>query len=146
MISAAASTVQSSQPGISYSQETASSSSFDQALGDSSLGVGQRRVIVGLNMTRPEAYSSLADLVKQVGGEVVDDVSIEGRPIALVADVPASSYPFLTKMALAGGLSRYVEPNIEFRAQFTPNDPYYSYQWAPAKIQADWAWNVTTGN
>jgi len=146
IIAAAASTVQPSQPSVSYGQKTAPSGSFDHALGDSSLGVGQRRVIVGLNKTRPEAYSRLADLVKQVGGEVVDDVSIEGRPIALVANVPANSYPFLMKMALAGGLSRYVEPSTEFRAQFTPNDPYYSYQWAPAKIQADWAWNVTAGN
>lgn len=146
IVATAASTVQLNQPSVSYGQKTASSGSFDQALGDSSVGVGQRRVIVGLNKTRPEAYSRLADLVKQVGGEVVDDVSIEGRPIALVANVPASSYSFLMKMALAGGLSRYVEPSIEFRAQFTPNDPSYSYQWAPAKIQADWAWNVTTGN
>lgn len=35
---------------------------------------------------------------------------------------------------------------MKFKATFTPNDPYWSYQWGPQKIEADWAWNTTIGN
>jgi len=32
------------------------------------------------------------------------------------------------------------------RAEFLPNDPYWSLQWGLKKIEADWAWNETFGS
>src|SRR3989339_330613 len=40
----------------------------------------------------------------------------------------------------------YVEPNFIVRAMsITPNDPYYSLQWALPLIKADKAWDINTG-
>jgi thermitase len=40
----------------------------------------------------------------------------------------------------------FVEPNLIFQTQFTPNDPGYSQQWAWNKIKAPQAWDVTQGS
>jgi thermitase len=41
----------------------------------------------------------------------------------------------------------FAEPNYIARISFTPNDTYYaSYQWNMRKIQADLAWDYTTGS
>jgi thermitase len=71
---------------------------------------------------------------------------VRNEPLALVVDLPSDSVSFFEAQAMASGFARYFEPIIEFKAQFIPNDPYYPYQWALQKIQADWAWNTTTGN
>ena len=39
----------------------------------------------------------------------------------------------------------YVEPNYIRIASFTPNDPYYSYQWHFTAIQMNNAWDISTG-
>jgi len=39
----------------------------------------------------------------------------------------------------------YVEPNYIATTSFTPNDPYYPYQWHFAAIQMSQAWDVSTG-
>jgi thermitase len=88
----------------------------------------------------------VTDLVEQIGGKVVTDVLIGGETDAMVVDVPTSNYSIVGKEAVLRGLARYVEPNLLFSAQFEPNDPYYSLQWALPKIKANWAWNVTNGN
>jgi hypothetical protein len=105
------------------------------------------KIVLGVSRERPDACSDLTGLVMQIGGKVVDTVSAGGEVIALVAEVPGSSYSFVQKVAVARGLVRYVEPTIKFETQFIPNDPYYfTHQWGPAKIEADLAWDVTTGN
>ena len=113
---------------------------------DTSSGGITSRIVLGVSKGRPEACVDLAGLVTQMGGMVVDTISAAGNAIALVADVPSSSYSLFQKVAVARGLVRYVEPTMEFKAQFTPNDPYYDYQWGAKKIQANSAWDVTTGN
>lgn len=40
----------------------------------------------------------------------------------------------------------YAEPNYQLKAFATPNDPYFSQQWALPKIQAPEAWDKTTGS
>jgi len=35
---------------------------------------------------------------------------------------------------------------MKFQAQFVPNDPYWNLQWGPQIIEADYAWNTTTGD
>jgi len=104
------------------------------------------RLVIGVNRTRPRAYDDLTNLVAKTGGKSVSKVSVEGQAIAMVVDVPLDNLSFLWNEAQAAGLARYMEPNMVFKAQFVPNDPYYSNQWALPKIQADWVWNKTTGN
>jgi serine protease len=41
---------------------------------------------------------------------------------------------------------RYAEPDYVVRADMTPNDRYYNKLWGLPKIQADKAWDVTTGS
>lgn len=45
----------------------------------------------------------------------------------------------------ATGLASYVEPYTKFEALIVPNDANWTAQWGPKKIEADWAWNYTTG-
>jgi len=104
------------------------------------------RLVIGVNRTRPWAYDDLTNLVVKTGGKSVSKVSVEGQAIAMVVDVPLGNLSFLWNEAQAAGLARYMEPNMVFKAQFIPNDPYYSNQWALPRIQADWAWNKTAGN
>ena len=39
----------------------------------------------------------------------------------------------------------YAEPDYTVRALYTPNDPLFSDQWGPQKVNAQTAWNVTRG-
>lgn len=43
-------------------------------------------------------------------------------------------------------LSSYIEPNLKFHVDFVPNDIEWAKQWGPKKIEADYAWDTTTGN
>lgn len=40
----------------------------------------------------------------------------------------------------------YAEPDYTFKASYTPNDPFFPYQYGPQKVQAPDAWDVTTSN
>jgi thermitase len=106
--------------------------------GTSELVIGVKNGFLGANR--------LAGVIASFGGGIRNRVTIGGEPLALVADLPSNSISLFEAEARASGLARYFEPNIEFKAQFIPNDPYYSNQWALPRIQADWAWNTTTGS
>jgi thermitase len=114
--------------------------------GVASVNGGPCQLVIGVNQTTPWAYDELASLVLRTGGKSVSNVSVEGQTIAMVVDVPSDNLSILSNEVQRTGLARYVEPNMLFQAQFVPNDPYYGNQWALPKIQADWAWNTTTGN
>jgi len=104
------------------------------------------RVVIGVNRTRPQAWDDLTNLVAKTGGKNVSKISIGAQAIAMVVDVPPNNLSSLWNEAQAGSLARYMEPDMVFRAQFVPDDLYYHYQWALPQIQADWAWNKTTGD
>ncbi|MDQ0229321.1 S8 family peptidase [Metabacillus malikii] len=40
----------------------------------------------------------------------------------------------------------FVEPNYIYKASVVPNDPYFSYQYAPQKMNTPAAWDVTQSN
>ena len=35
---------------------------------------------------------------------------------------------------------------VQVKPEYLPNDPNWTCQWGPKKIEADWAWNATLGN
>jgi thermitase len=115
-------------------------------LASSSTNENSSELIIGIDNTHPTAHSDLTDLLNKYQGKVVNTISANGKPIALVTTVPpAKSYTF-QQAVKTSGLARYIEPNKKYQTQFTPNDPYWTQQWAPTKIQADYAWNTTQGN
>lgn len=113
--------------------------------GSASLSNEPNDLVVGVKNGLSGA-DSLAAVVAMFGGRIINRVTLGGEPLAIVADVPSDNISLFESEAQTSGLARYFEPNVEFKTQFVPNDPYWSSQWGPQKIEADWAWNTTIGN
>jgi thermitase len=103
-------------------------------------------LVVGLDKVQSNSYSELLDVIAGDGGRLVNKVSMGGRVAAVVADVPLEAVSAFVSEVEVSGLSRYVEPDVRFQVDFTPNDAQWSLQWGPQKIGADWAWNTTAGS
>ena len=103
-------------------------------------------IVIGVDCSKPEAYANLVDAVAESRGKIVNTVSVRGEVIAIVADMPLNTVSSFREKASKSTLARYIEPNVKFQALLVPNDQYWSVQWGPQKIRADWAWNTTTGN
>lgn len=103
-------------------------------------------LVIGVNNANLEAYAKLVDEINSNRGKIVNTVSIEGKIIAVVADIPWNAISSFAEKVQKSGLARYVEPNMKFQAQFVPNDPYWNLQWGPQIIEADYAWNTTTSD
>ncbi len=104
------------------------------------------RLIVGVDSSKPDSIIQLETLAAKHQARVVNSVSMGGKARALVVELLFSSVPFFVGEVQRLGLASYIEPNLKVQAQFTPNDPYWSLQWGPQKIEADWAWNTTEGS
>ncbi|MGB9714640.1 MAG: S8 family serine peptidase [Candidatus Bathyarchaeales archaeon] len=103
-------------------------------------------IVIGIDYSKPEAYASLLAAIAEDRGKIVNTISVRGKVIAVVADMPLNTVSSFREKASKNALARYIEPNMKFKALFVPNDQYWSLQWGPQKIRADWAWNTTTGN
>ncbi len=104
------------------------------------------QLVLGLHGPQSAKYADLVTLVREKGGRIVNTVVAEREIEAVVAEVPmAEAASFLDKIQATVALA-YVEPNLRFKANFQPNDPYWLSQWGPAKIGAVYAWNRTLGN
>jgi len=102
-------------------------------------------LVIGLNAAQ-SGYAGVSDLIVESGGEVVNTVSTRDETVAVVVDVPLNVVSYFAAQLQASNLVRYVEPNMKFEAQFVPDDPYWNWQWGPQKIEADYAWDTTTGD
>lgn len=103
-------------------------------------------VVIGVNNAQPRGYDRLTGLIRENRGEIVDTVSMGGKTTAVVVNTSAVAASSFVDQVQATGLSRYIEPNIKFQASFVPNDPYWTQQWGPRKIEANYAWNTTIGD
>ena len=103
-------------------------------------------LVIGVDNARPEAYASLVDAIGKNQGKIVNTVSIKGEVIALVAEMPLNVVSSFRDEVDRSSLARYTEPNMKVQAQLVPNDPNWTIQWGPQKIEADWAWNTTIGD
>jgi len=102
------------------------------------------RLIVGLDKsTNP---LELEKATAKFGSKVTSEVSIGGKVRAVVVELPLASVAAFVEEVRRVGLAAYVEPNMKVQVQLVPNDPYWSRQWGPRKIEADWAWDSTRGN
>jgi thermitase len=110
-----------------------------------SWGTNSTEVVVGLAGTYG-AYAKVEQMALMENGQMVNKVSMGGKVDAVVVDVPSGSVASFVTEVKENGLSKYVEPSVEYQAFMVPNDPYWSLQWGPQMIQADYAWNTTTGS
>jgi thermitase len=103
-------------------------------------------MVIGVDVARLNSLGELSALVSQNHGTTVNTLTFGGRQRAVVVRVPRSSAALLADKMKSSGFSTYVEPNIKFQASLTPNDPNWTLQWGPKKIEADYAWNTTLGS
>jgi subtilisin family serine protease len=100
-------------------------------------------IVGGVQSTyRPE----LTQLVARYGGNVVSQILSRGVEEAVVVSVPLTSAASFVEETAAAKIAEYIEPNLKFEAQFTPNDPYFTDQWGLTKIEAPRAWDLSHGN
>jgi len=104
------------------------------------------QLVIGVDYTKVWAYENVAKAAASIQGKIINTVSIRGKVVAVVADVPIGSVSSFTEQMSKNSFVRYVEPNMKRRALFEPNDPYWDLQWGPKKIEANWAWNKTLGS
>ncbi len=102
-------------------------------------------LVIGVNEF-PNANTSVAETVEKFGGKVTNTVAAKDRAIALVAEVPQANVSLFREEICKNGLARYLEPDVKFQALFEPNDPKWSSQWGLRKVEANYAWNTTTGS
>ena len=100
------------------------------------------RLIVGVE----EDFAELHSVIDAYGAKVVNSISTVDAVLALVIELPSVSISAFAEEARTLRSVRYLEPDMKVQAFSIPNDPYWSMQWGPQKIKADWAWNTTQGN
>jgi len=103
-------------------------------------------LVVGVNNTRSENYAELVNLATERGGAFVNEIRMGEEYEAVVVDLPFDAISFFVAEVKKANLARYIEPNMKLHVNFVPNDPKWTMQWGPKKIEADYAWNTTTGN
>jgi len=104
------------------------------------------RLIVGVNGKKPTCVLELQEIAARHQAEIVSKISIKSEVRAVVVELLFASVAAFVEEIHAVGLASYVEPDMKVQAQFVPNDPYWSLQWGPQRIEADWAWDTTIGN
>ena len=104
------------------------------------------RLIVGVDGENPASLLELERIAAAHQAKLVNTVSIGGEVRAVVVELLLVSVTAFDEETRAAGLASYIEPNMKVQALFVPNDPYWSMQWGPQKIEADWAWNITVGD
>ena len=104
------------------------------------------RLVVGLDSEKNADVPRLEKIAALHQAKIVNTVSMGGKLRAIVFELSLASVEGFVEEMHISGLASYVEPNMKVQAQFVPNDPYWSLQWGPQKIEADWAWNTTVGD
>jgi thermitase len=104
------------------------------------------RLIVGINSENPTSLIELEKMAAKHRAKIVNTVSIRGEVRAVVVELLLASVTGFVEEVNVEGLANYIEPNMKVQAQLVPNDPYWSLQWGPQKIEADYAWNTTVGD
>jgi serine protease len=118
------------------------------AAGDAGGGNGpdRREYVVGVSGVEddPEGYVKqfLRGDEEAVGTNETLNTTVVGLPEN--AAEPAHEN-FLNRLESADSV-KYVEENVEFQAQYAPNDPQYDDQYADQQVNAPEAWDTTLGD
>jgi len=99
------------------------------------------RILVKL---APDPEISARSLMAELGVTLLD--RLRSLDVYVVAVTPGTELSTAARLS-AHPLIAYAEPDYVVRAFIVPNDTYYAeYQWNLRHINADEAWNTTTGN
>lgn len=104
------------------------------------------RLVVGVSEENDVSLPELEEIAARHDARIVNTVTIGGRTRAAVVELMFTSVPRFVLETQLAGLADYIEPNLKVKVSLTPNDPYWSLQWGPKKIEAEWAWNTTVGD
>jgi thermitase len=104
------------------------------------------RLVVGIDSENPAKISELENIAGRYQARIVNEVLMRGKVRALVFELLLVSVAGFSQEVHASELATYIEPNMKVQVQYVPDDPYWSSQWGPQKIEADWAWNTTIGD
>ncbi|MGD0494775.1 MAG: S8 family serine peptidase [Candidatus Bathyarchaeia archaeon] len=96
-------------------------------------------VIVGLQAVSVSSIQA----VESMGGTVVKQIADLNAMVVQVA--VGKEEEFIQNAKSISGF-RYAERNGMYKAVYTPNDPYWSYQWNMPRIKADQAWDTYKGS
>lgn len=88
-------------------------------------GNGSFELIVGLDERVPNSFAQLTSLTSNSGVEVVGAISKGNEITAAVVKLDLKSLSSFQAQLTISGFSTYVEPNYEFKACMTSNDPYW---------------------
>ncbi|MCK4634159.1 S8 family serine peptidase, partial [Candidatus Bathyarchaeota archaeon] len=103
------------------------------------------RLIVGVRADGTTNLFELERIVAKHKAEIVNTVAFGGEIRALIVELLWVSVGGFVEDVRCEGAAAYIEPDVKVKVQFVPNDPYWNLQWSPQIIEADWAWNTTTG-
>jgi type VII secretion-associated serine protease mycosin len=95
----------------------------------------------------PQTAAEQAEFARRstLSGGEVEKWSASGDAV-LARTLPGSARWSFACSAAADDAVRWTQPEVEYKASWTPNDPYYSSQWGLPKIGAPAAWNTTRGS
>jgi thermitase len=112
------------------------------ALGPASVGESYvpGQLIVGFNS---KLSATTSGLLSSKGLVILREYPEINAALVQVAETAVNS----TLISLRANPSvRYAQRNGIVKALFSPNDPYWSQQWGPKKIQANLAWDIQRGS
>jgi len=104
------------------------------------------QVVIGVNPNISNSLSKLKSLLIENDGKIIGKVLKDEEIVALTVELSSKTLPSLSSRMKAEGWASYVESRTQAELLFIPNDTNWTDQWAPEKIEADWAWNITEGN
>jgi thermitase len=102
-------------------------------------------LVVGVDSLLSGKHVDLMISTRRHGGKIAETISMGDRIGAVVIDIPTSQAASFVDNVQEAQLIAYAEPNLKFRADFSPNDPDLTLQWGLSKIGATYAWNKTVG-
>ncbi|MCE5333381.1 MAG: S8 family serine peptidase [Desulfobacteraceae bacterium] len=107
------------------------------------------RIVVGVKGPPGVAVSGASKLICDAILKTLPDARILRYPkrsrVAVFRVPEGSDIPALAQRIAQRDDVRYAEPDIVGEICVTPNDPRFSDQWGPEKIDAEGAWDLETG-
>lgn len=104
------------------------------------------RLVLGVDAQVSYSYFKLEKVVAAYSGRIVNLISMNSEVKAVTVEIPIKRSSIFMSEITEKKMAKFIEPNFKFQCQFVPNDPYWTLQWGPQKIEAPWAWNITVGD
>jgi parallel beta-helix repeat protein len=100
-----------------------------------------------IGVDAPESQIQLLkDSILWSGGKVTETISTGKIVRALAVKVSTKEAGLFIQNLRTNKVVKYLEPNSKVEAAYVPDDPAWTQQWGPLKIEADYAWNTTIGS